>query len=497
MGRPRRRPPRSRRASARAPGSPRPLRVSRRRRAALRDGDLTHDARTPRSRRAYRLGVACEPERAVADQAGAEERRRPVVRVGLRHREAEALVGYRELRIAAVDVVPGEACRSHRFSRPERQYRHSPQVQPSQGRRPGLPARSASLRRRPRRRSGDRARVSFRRELAVHDVEVGAADAARTDAEQHLSGPGSGSASSCGRSGSRAASSTIARILSDPARHCPEGEEQTTISRDDSHERPPFRRRGRCTSLRLEVGSPRGAARPAQRDELGAIGAPHARAARRRRCDAPPSPRRPTRPSSARSSSGRVPPGHRAALDASAKLPRLLPLLPARDPCAVRQLERDLDRPHRSPLERLLGDVRRQPARVLEDELHRERPVADRLGPRTTHLRASARRGRGRARSRRPHLVLEPGERRVVPEADDVPAAELDRPELGVLERVPVDALSELVGELDQREVVVRVLADPVDEVVAVETGGAGGSRTRSPRRTPRGGRRSSRRRRP
>ena len=46
---------------------------------------------------------------AVAYEAGAEERRRLGVRVALRDREAEALVGDGELGVAAVDVVAGEA----------------------------------------------------------------------------------------------------------------------------------------------------------------------------------------------------------------------------------------------------------------------------------------------------------------------------------------------------------------------------------------------------
>ena len=69
--------------------------------------------------------------------------------------------------------------------------------------------------------------------------------------------------------------------------------------------------------------------------------------------------------------------------------------------------------------------------------------------------------------------LLQARERRVEPEAHEVPAAELDGPELRMLERVPVDvALADLVGEFQDRAVVVgRVVADPIDEVVIRETG--------------------------
>src|SRR3989442_423946 len=65
-------------------------------------GGVAHvDARTDE-----RAGHA---QGAVADQPGAEQRRRLRVRVLLRDREAEALVGDGQLGVAAVDVVPGEA----------------------------------------------------------------------------------------------------------------------------------------------------------------------------------------------------------------------------------------------------------------------------------------------------------------------------------------------------------------------------------------------------
>src|SRR5204863_9379724 len=56
------------------------------------------------------LGVPGHAERPVADQPGAEERRRVLVAVLLRDREAVALVRDRELGVAAVELVAREAC---------------------------------------------------------------------------------------------------------------------------------------------------------------------------------------------------------------------------------------------------------------------------------------------------------------------------------------------------------------------------------------------------
>ena len=63
------------------------------------------------------LGVAGQAQRAVADQPGAEQRRRLQVGEALGYREAEALVGDGVLGVAAVDVVAGEAARCRRGSR--------------------------------------------------------------------------------------------------------------------------------------------------------------------------------------------------------------------------------------------------------------------------------------------------------------------------------------------------------------------------------------------
>ena len=55
------------------------------------------------------LPVAGELQRAVADQAGAEQRRRLGVGVARGERRAVALVGDDQLRVAAVEVVAREA----------------------------------------------------------------------------------------------------------------------------------------------------------------------------------------------------------------------------------------------------------------------------------------------------------------------------------------------------------------------------------------------------
>ena len=51
------------------------------------------------------------------------------------------------------------------------------------------------------------------RQLAVDDMQIGAADAAGLDADQHLAGPGAGSARSSSTSGAPISRSVIARIV--------------------------------------------------------------------------------------------------------------------------------------------------------------------------------------------------------------------------------------------------------------------------------------------
>ena len=91
------------------------------------------------------LGVAGEPQRAVADQARAEERRRLLVAVALRHRHAVALVGDGQLGVAAVEVVAREARAVAEVLAAAQAVAASPSVQPSHG----MPTRSPGAKRSP------------------------------------------------------------------------------------------------------------------------------------------------------------------------------------------------------------------------------------------------------------------------------------------------------------------------------------------------------------
>ena len=77
---------------------------------ALVDGDLADDVRGgAEAVEPEPLRVAGHPQRPVADQAGAQQRRGLAVAEAVRQREAEALVGHRVLGEAAVDVAAREA----------------------------------------------------------------------------------------------------------------------------------------------------------------------------------------------------------------------------------------------------------------------------------------------------------------------------------------------------------------------------------------------------
>ena len=79
-------------------------------RAALGDGDLgDHVGRGAEAVEADPLAVAGEPQRAEADQAGAQQRRDGEVVEAVGQREAVARVGDGELGVAAVDVAAREA----------------------------------------------------------------------------------------------------------------------------------------------------------------------------------------------------------------------------------------------------------------------------------------------------------------------------------------------------------------------------------------------------
>jgi hypothetical protein len=77
--------------------------------ATLCHRDLADDVRRcPEAVQPDPLRIAGEPQRAVADEAGTEERCGLLVPVALGNREAEPLVGDRQLCVAPVEVVPGE-----------------------------------------------------------------------------------------------------------------------------------------------------------------------------------------------------------------------------------------------------------------------------------------------------------------------------------------------------------------------------------------------------
>ena len=141
--------------------------------------------------------LAGELERAVADQPGAEQRRRLRVAIGWRQLEAVARVGDGVLGIAAVDLVAGEArvvaeillaaaaIEARAVGRAE--PRHADAV-----------ADGEALDARAERRDladdlvAENERQLGMRQLAVDDVQIGAAHAAGRDLDEDLVRPGHG-----------------------------------------------------------------------------------------------------------------------------------------------------------------------------------------------------------------------------------------------------------------------------------------------------------------
>jgi hypothetical protein len=138
------------------------------------------------------LGIAGQAKRPVPDQARAQERRRLEILVPVGQREAEALVGHRHLGVAAVDVVARESGAVAEVLA-ARAAEAAGAVGPSE------PRHADSLARREALAAGGHAPDDLvagdewelrLRELAVDDMDVGAADAAGGDLEQDLSGSG-------------------------------------------------------------------------------------------------------------------------------------------------------------------------------------------------------------------------------------------------------------------------------------------------------------------
>ena len=150
-------------------------------------------AAAPKPYRPSALRLAAHAQRAVADQPGAQQRRELLVGVARRAAEAVARVGDGVLGHAAVDVAAGEAgpraevlaaaaaVLAVAVGPAEPRHADEPPVAAT-GPRPCPAARS------PRRRSGGRGRAAARAivDLAVEQVQVGAAHAARPHPQQQL-----------------------------------------------------------------------------------------------------------------------------------------------------------------------------------------------------------------------------------------------------------------------------------------------------------------------
>ena len=172
------------------------------------------------------LGVARHAQAAVADQPGAQQRRRLGVAVAAGERKAVAGVGDRVLGVAAVDLVAGEAGVRAQvlLARPAVAASAAGPAEPGHA----DPLARAREPRRPRPRADDVAddlvagndRQLRLRQLAVDDVQVGAADGARGDLDQHLPGARPPAAAAPLSAKPRpGASSTIARISIPPLAH--------------------------------------------------------------------------------------------------------------------------------------------------------------------------------------------------------------------------------------------------------------------------------------
>src|SRR5206468_6892579 len=138
--------------------------------------------------------VATQPQRPIPDQPRAQKRRRLEVRVALGDREAVALVGYRQLRVATVQLVAGEP-RFHAEVLAAGAAVPALAVGPTEPRDPHPLTDLEALRRlAPGLDAADdlvpRDEWQLRLgELAVDDVEVRAADPAGVDADENLPRP--------------------------------------------------------------------------------------------------------------------------------------------------------------------------------------------------------------------------------------------------------------------------------------------------------------------
>src|SRR5919201_1964683 len=134
------------------------------------------------------------------------------------------------------------------------------------------------------------------------------------------------------------------------------------------------------------------------------------------------------------------PPRRGPLVDASLELSGLGLLLAANEPRVVGELELHLDVTHRLALDRLLCDARRQPPGVLQHEPDEERGLPQPLDVERADLEEwRDEQVKERPVGMRSDLRLQLVEGDVEPVVDDVPPAELDLPELGMVELVPLD----------------------------------------------------------
>ncbi len=208
------------------------------------------------------LRVAAEPQRPVADQPRAQQRRRLEVGVALGDREAVALVGDRLLRVAAIELIAGEAGPLAEVLA-ARAAVAALAVGPSQPRDPDPLPGGEALGPLPRPLDGADYLVSDDQgqlrvaQIAVDHVEVGATDAAGAHCDQDLAGPGL-------RRGELR--------LAPAARPCC----SSTIARTRQSSRAERARCGTCgaarppvTRPRLRKGSPRTRSKGARHEGLG------------------------------------------------------------------------------------------------------------------------------------------------------------------------------------------------------------------------------------
>ncbi len=146
-------------------------------------------AEAPKPYSPSRCASPAHPQRAIADQAGAEQRRHLLVVIAARQREAVALVCDGVLGIAAVDVAAGEAGVRAQVLAPAAAVLAHP-VGPAQPRHPHALIRGADL---PGARLHDAndlmaedARRRVDRHLAVEQVQIRAADPAGLHLQQQL-----------------------------------------------------------------------------------------------------------------------------------------------------------------------------------------------------------------------------------------------------------------------------------------------------------------------